>query len=164
MSAFHAQLMLPEFDREMPRTRKVLAAVPRELLSWQAADTMRSIGWNANHLVDIVNWTKPIIEHAEFDMAPPGAAPHETPTLADPDAILDAFDAAVCGARDAISGATDELLGEMWSLKSGGHVLFTITKAECLRTWLFNHTVHHRAILSVYLRLNGIDLTPVYDE
>ncbi|TWU07458.1 DinB family protein [Stieleria varia] len=159
-----SHLMLPEFDREMPRTRKVLAALTPESLSWQADEKLRSIGWNANHIADLIGWTPQIIANDEFDMAPLEGPKPEVPSLEDPAEILNAFDTAVTQARAAIEAATDEQLAEDWSLKSGGQTLFTISKGECLRTWVLNHTVHHRAILSVYLRMNGIELTPVYDE
>jgi uncharacterized damage-inducible protein DinB len=159
-----AQLLLPEFDREMPRTRKVLAALTPESLSWQADEKLRSIGWNASHIADLIGWTPLIVTEDEFDVAPIGGPKYETPSLDDPTAILRAFDVAATDARAAIEGATDEELAKDWSLKAGGQIIFTVSKGECLRTWVFNHAVHHRGILSVYLRMFGIDLTPVYDQ
>lgn len=159
-----SEIMLPEFDREMSRTRKVLAGLSAEHMQWQAYDSLHTIGWNANHLVDIVSWTPLIIAHDEFDMVPVDGPKHETPSIADPKLLLAGFDRNVVDARKALHGATDQALAEAWSLKMGGQTLFKIPKAECLRTWVFNHVVHHRAILSIYLRMFGTELTPVYDE
>ena len=159
-----AELMLPEFDREMARTRKVLAAVPPEKMNWQPADNLRTIGWNANHLADIVGWTRSIIEQDSFDMAPLEGPPPQVLSLDNPAEILNTFDNAVQDARSALTGTTDATMAETWSLKQGGQTLFSMTKGDCLRTWVLNHCVHHRAILSVYLRMTGMELTPVYDE
>jgi hypothetical protein len=40
--------MIPEFDREMARTRKLLELVPKESMDWKPNDDMRTIGWNAD--------------------------------------------------------------------------------------------------------------------
>jgi uncharacterized damage-inducible protein DinB len=32
----------------------------------------------------------------------------------------------------------------------------------CLRTWVMNHNIHHRAQLGVYLRLNNIAVPAIY--
>ena len=158
-----AELMLPEFDREMARTRAVLEKVDADQLEWTAAEGLHTISWNVNHLVEIVGWTPLIITQSDFDMDPVDGPKPETPTRTDSDEILSAFDTNVTEARQALSSTTDETMAEPWSLKSGGQVLFTISKGECLRTWVLNHVVHHRGILSVYLRMAGIELTPVYD-
>ncbi|QDU92581.1 DinB family protein [Lignipirellula cremea] len=155
--------ILPEFDDEMARTRKVLAAVPQTSLDWKPGESLRTIGWNANHLSEIVGWSKGILEEDEFDIAPVDGPRYETPSLADPAAIVAAFDANVIQARAAIAAATDAQMAEPWSMKMGGQTLFTMPKGACLRTWVLNHSVHHRGILSVYLRMNGVELTPVYD-
>ncbi|MCA9060275.1 MAG: DinB family protein [Planctomycetaceae bacterium] len=159
-----AELMLPEFDREMARTRAVLAKVPPDQMNWQPSDGLRTIGWNANHLADIVGWTRSIIEHDSFDLAPLEGPQPETLKLEDPARILQAFEEAVADARRVLERTSDETMAENWSLKQGGQSLFTISKGDCLRTWVLNHAVHHRAILSVYLRMAGVEMTPVYDQ
>ena len=148
----------------MPRTRKVLVALTPECLSWQAAKNLRTIAWNADHIADLVSWTPLIITKNEFDMAPVEGPKAETPSLDDPAEIVKAFDKAVADARAAIDNAADERLAEPWSLKAASETLLTIPKGERLRTWVFNHVVHHRGILSVYLGMRGIELTLVYDE
>lgn len=158
-----AEIMLPEFDREMARTRRILAAVPADKMSWQAHNSLHTICWNANHLVDILTWTPQIIGESEFDMAPVNGPKYETPSIEDPATLLQDFDQNVSTAREAITGVSDEALAEPWTLKSGGQPLFTISKGECLRTWVLNHMVHHRAILSVLLRMAGVEVTPAYD-
>lgn len=164
MSTNLADLFIPEFDREMPRTRKVLSAITPESLTWQPESKLHNIGWNANHIVDIVSWTRTIIDEDEFDMAPVDAPTPEVLNLTDPDEIIRAFDSAIIDARSALVDTTDETMAEDWSLKAGGHAIFTLSKGDCLRTWVFNHIVHHRAILSIYVRMAGIELTPIFDE
>jgi len=157
-----AELVLPEFDQEMARTRKVLAAVPAEHLDWQAHESLHTLRWNANHLAEIVGWTPFIVQQDEFDVAPVDGPKYETPSL-EPAEILTNFDRDLVQAREAIAATSDATMKESWSMKAGGEVLFTMTKGDCLRTWVLNHSVHHRGILSVYLRMLGVELTPVFD-
>ena len=49
-----------------------------------------------------------------------------------------------------------------WSLKQGGQVIFTMPRYTCIRSFFLNHVVHHRAQLSVYLRLNDIPVPAMY--
>ncbi|MBX3424674.1 MAG: DinB family protein [Pirellulales bacterium] len=157
-----SELLLPEFDEEMVRTRKVLAVIPAEQMGWQAKPEMRSVAWNANHLAEIVGWTAGIVASDSFDVAPVGGPRYETPDERDPAKVLAAFDAHVAAAREALAGASDAVLAESWSLLMGGQPLFTMPKGACLRTWVMNHTIHHRAILATYLRLCGVDVPPVF--
>ncbi|TWU43598.1 DinB family protein [Rubripirellula tenax] len=158
-----AEMILPEFDAEMASTRVILALVPKQKFDWKAAESLHTIGWNANHLAEIVGWTLAIIEEDEFDIAPVDGPKHDVPSIDDPSEILANFDEAVLAARASIESATDQRLAEEWSMKMGGQILFTMTKGSCLRTWVLNHSVHHRGILSVYLRMCGVKMTPVYD-
>jgi len=159
-----AEIMLPEFDREMARTRRTLAAVPADRMEWKAHDSLHTIGWNANHLVDLIGWTPAITEADEFDVAPVDGPPLQPLSNEDPVLLLAEFDKNVAAARGAIAAVSDATLAEPWSLKSGGQVLFTISKGDCVRTWVLNHAVHHRGILSVLLRMSGVAVTPPYDE
>ncbi len=157
-----SELMIPELDREMASTRKILEKVPGDQLQWKAGETLQTLGWNANHLAEIAGWTAFIISEDEFNIAPPGGPKYETPSLGSVAEILDSFDQNVAAARAAIESTSDETMARMWTMKAGDQTLLTISKGECLRTWVLNHTVHHRGILSVYLRMFGIEDASVY--
>jgi hypothetical protein len=57
----YAESLLPEFDQEMANTRKVLERLPDDKLDWKAHSKSHTIGWNANHVVDMVNWIVAVI-------------------------------------------------------------------------------------------------------
>ncbi len=157
-----AEIFLPEFEREVMRTRKVLELIPAEIMSWQLDEEFRSIGWNMNHLVEIVGWLKSIVEQSEWDLAPVDGPTYDTPSINDPVELLSHLDRNAAQAKTALLHASDESMAEEWSLKQAGQVLFTVSKAECLQTWVINHLVHHRAILTIYLRKCGIEGLPYY--
>jgi uncharacterized damage-inducible protein DinB len=49
-----------------------------------------------------------------------------------------------------------------WSLKRGGQAMFSMPRIAAFRSFVLNHTLHHRGQLSVYLRLNHIPVPPIY--
>ena len=48
------------------------------------------------------------------------------------------------------------------SLMAGGKTVMTLPRVAVIRSFVMNHTIHHRAQLGVYLRLNDIPVPAVY--
>ena len=158
----YAQLTLPEFDQEMATTRKMLERVPEDKLDWRPHEKSNTIGWNANHLAEIPGWVSNIFIEPFVDMNPPGEEPYKTPELKTRTALLEMFDRNVAEARQALAGVKNESLNEMWQLKDGGIVLVEMPRVVAFRTWVISHSIHHRAILSVYYRLNDVPVPAIY--
>jgi uncharacterized damage-inducible protein DinB len=158
----YAETILPEFDRELANTRKVLERVPEERMDWQAHPKSHTIGWNANHLAEIPEWVAGIVAAAAWDIAPVGGEPYRTPTLKSRQAILELFDANVAAARKALAAADDDAMAQPWSLVKAGTPMFTMPRTTVIRSFVLNHLIHHRAILCVYLRLNDVPVPGMY--
>ncbi len=146
----------------MASTRKALECVPDDKLDWQPHPKSHTIGWNANHLAEIPGWVEGTLQSATWDISPPGGEPYRTPTLNSRQAILESFDSNVATARRALAAARDEDMPVDWSLLMGGKVLMTMPRIAVIRGFVMNHTIHHRAILLVYLRLNNIPIPGMY--
>jgi uncharacterized damage-inducible protein DinB len=158
----YAATHLPEFDHEMATTRKVLERLPDEHWDWKAHEKSNSIGWNANHLAEIPGWLENMLSEPGFDFNPPGGPRYESPTLRTRAEVLDLFDRNVAMARAALERAKDSAMNEPWSLLDGGMAIITMPRAATVRTWFFSHTIHHRAILTVYYRLLGVPVPAIY--
>ena len=158
----YAEQILPEFDAEMGNTRKVLENVPNDKLDWRAHPALNTIGWNANHLAEIVGWVEGTLTQPNWDIAPPDGEAYQSPALKTTAEILSLFDQNVAAARQALASVPEEKLTEMWSLLSAGQPLFTLPRAAVIRTFMLNHLIHHRAHLCVYLRLNDVELPGMY--
>jgi uncharacterized damage-inducible protein DinB len=158
----YAETILPEFDREMANTRKVLERVPDNKLDWQAHPTSHTIGWNANHLAEILGWVEGMLTVPSWDPAATGGDPYQSPKLTTRQEILDLFDRNVATARKAIAAGKDDQMTQPWSLLWAGTPLFTLPRATVIRTFVLNHLIHHRAILCVYLRLNDVAVPGMY--
>src|SRR5437763_10401136 len=66
----YAETILPEFDREMANSRKVLERVPENKLDWQAHPKSHTIGWNANNLAEIPGWVEGRLTAPSWAFAP----------------------------------------------------------------------------------------------
>lgn len=156
------QSMLPEFDIEMAGTRKVLERFPDELLTWKIHDKSNTVGWVANHLADVPGWVKNITSEPVFDIEPEQGQPYQSPTETSTGAIVALFDKNVAEARACLENVEDAKLFEDWSLTKTGEVLMTMPRLAVLRTWVMNHSIHHRGHMCVYLRMNDLPVPALY--
>lgn len=151
-----AETLLPEFDREMATTRKLLERVPTEKGQWKPHPRSFSMGHLAQLVATMPGWLTTIVRETELNIASgPGYSYESTETL------LEKFDKHVREARAAIAAARDEDFNVPWSLKLGDKVISTDPRRQVVRETI-NHLVHHRGQLSVYLRLNDIPVPSIY--
>jgi uncharacterized damage-inducible protein DinB len=156
------QSLLPEFDQEMANTRKTLQRVPENKLGWKPHKKSGSMGWLAGHVANLPGWAVITIKQDSLDLSPDGAPPKPQPEPKSQKELLATFDKNVAEARAALAGADDATLFKPWSLLKTGKVLMTMPKIACLRGFVMNHLIHHRAQLGVYLRLNDIAVPAIY--
>jgi uncharacterized damage-inducible protein DinB len=157
-----SESLLPEFDHEMASTRKTLERVPENKLGWKPHKKSMAMGNLAAHLAQIPSWGVETINTDSFDAAPPGAPPHQPPQAKSRKEILEMFDKNVAAARAAIAGASDAHLLKPWALLAGGKIVFTMPRIAVLRGFIMSHSIHHRAQLGVYLRLNDVPVPAIY--
>ena len=151
--------LLPEFDREMGTTRRLLERVPFDNLEWTPHPKSMSLIKLATHISEIPTFALRAMTLKEFD----ARAPREPkPPLTSAAELVARFDENVAAAREAIVGKTDPELLAPWRLLAGGKELFTLPRIGVLRTLFLNHTIHHRGQLSVYLRLRDVPLPSIY--
>jgi uncharacterized damage-inducible protein DinB len=157
-----AQSILPEFDHEMAGTRKTLERVPDDKLDWKAHPKCNSIGWVGGHLAEIPGWVESTLKHDSFDIAPVGGEPFRPTKFTSRKQMLEVFDKNVATARAAIASTSDADFMKPWSLLSGGKAMFTMPRIAVVRGFVMNHSIHHRAFLCSYLRMNEIPVPSLY--
>lgn len=153
-----SQAILPEFDQEMANTRKSLERIPEDKLGFKPHAKSMTLGALATHLATVNGWVDAILGVDSFDVstAPPN------PELKSRAEILAAFDQNAASARKTIAGTTDAQMAKPWTLNSKGQTIFTLPRVAVLRSFIMNHTIHHRAQLGVYLRLNDVPVPSIY--
>lgn len=153
-----ADTLLPEFDREMTTTRKLLERVPDDKFDWKPHAKSMSLGQLAQHVATIPMWGSVTITTSELDV---GAAA-QLPPMPTRSALLAAFDQHVSATRTALAAWNDAELAAPWTLKNHGQTVFTAPKAVVWRSFVVSHVIHHRGQLSVYLRMNDVPLPSIY--
>lgn len=153
-----SETLLPEFDQEMANTRKMLERVPDGKFTWKPHDKSMTLGGLAQHVAQLPGWATFTIQSDFLDLATtPRPKPVETSKE-----LLDTFENNRSEGRAAIEGASDESLLQVWTLKVGEQILLQMPRIAVLRGVVFNHGIHHRGQLSVYLRLNNIPVPGMY--
>jgi uncharacterized damage-inducible protein DinB len=157
-----AQTLLPEFDHEMRTTRSLVERLPEARGQWQPHPKSMTLGQLAAHVTAMIKWAGATIRLTELDLSSPDAAQYAPPRFETTAALVEALDANVGAAREAIAGASDADLSVRWTLKSGEHTILSLPRAAALRSFVMNHHIHHRGQLSVYLRLLDVPLPSIY--
>jgi uncharacterized damage-inducible protein DinB len=151
------ELLVSEFDREMSSTQKTLERVPAEKWDWKPHEKSGSLGWMAGHVASLPGFTLVTIKTPELDVS--GA---NIPRIEKHSDLMATFAKLRQEARDALTGVTDEQLRQTWTLKHNGNVIFSMPRYDVLRTMCFNHIVHHRGQLTMYLRQLNVPVPALY--
>jgi uncharacterized damage-inducible protein DinB len=154
------EALLPEFDHEMATTRRLLDRVPESEFGWKPHEKSMSLGQLSGHLANIPMWCTAVLGATEFDLA---TLEDQRPRLpASREALLKEFDTRVGSARASLLERTDAELLTAWTLRRGSHEIFTLPRISAIRSFVMNHSIHHRGQLSVYLRLKNVPVPPIY--
>jgi uncharacterized damage-inducible protein DinB len=153
--------LLPEFDHEMGTTRRLLDRAPEAAFGWKPHEKSMSLGDLTSHLANIPTWCTAIVDAPVMDLAtiPEDARPKPAANRAE---LLARFDKNVAAARGKLASITDGEMLAPWTLKQGEQEVFTLPRVAALRSFIMNHSIHHRGQLSVYLRLNNVPLPSIY--
>jgi uncharacterized damage-inducible protein DinB len=157
MSAIPA--LLAELEHEAASTRRLLALLPASQGDYRPHPKSMSLGDLGVHVAEMYGWFDVTLNHAELDFA---KTPYKPAPFESGEELVARMDRLLTQGKAALAAATDATLGEMWTMRSGDHVMFTMPKGVVLRTFVYNHIVHHRAQLSVYLRLLDIPIPGMY--
>ena len=152
------QALLAEFENEMQTTRKCLAGVLTDKMSWKPHEKSMSMGRLASHIADMVGWASEIIADDVMDISP---EPQNSETRSAAE-LLERFDKNLAAAVAAIASASDETMFKDWTFKVDGRELMTMPRIASIRGFVLSHIVHHRGQLTVYLRLNDIPVPSIY--
>ena len=153
--------LLPEFDHEMATTRRVLDRVPDAQFGWKPHQKSMSLGELAGHLANIPFWSSAVTNATSLDLDSLGDAV----TLKVPasrGALMAEFDRQLAGARAGLAKSTDAEMLAPWTLKKGTQEFFTVPRISAIRTFVMNHSIHHRGQLTVYLRELDVPIPAIY--
>lgn len=154
-----AEAILPEFDREMATTRKMLERFPEDKVEWRPHETCMTLGRLAGHVGELAGWVIPTMAQDKLELDPNNYNPAIFQSRAE---ALKQFDETVKNARAALAGASDETFMRPWTFVAGGKTVFTMPKVAVYRSFVMNHLIHHRGQLAAFYRIAGVPIPSLY--
>jgi uncharacterized damage-inducible protein DinB len=151
--------LLPEIDQEFANTRKVLERCPEDKFDWRPHAKSMTLGKLVKHTAGMSKWGFMTADSNEFDFV---TGSYQEPDPTSTAELLAAFDADTKMFREKLEALTDEEMAKAWTLKVNGNVIFSQPKAAVIRDMVLNHAIHHRAQLTVYLRLLDVPVPGMY--
>src|SRR5215469_11878432 len=150
--------LLKEMDQEAQTTRKMLERVPTAYFTWRPHQKSMTIKQLATHIAELPGWVTMALTTDELDFA---NNPYKQEEIHNTHELLDYFERSFADGRHQLTKATDEILEEPWTLRTGEIIHNVATKGEIVRV-AFCQIVHHRAQLGVFLRLLDIPIPGSY--
>ena len=154
-------LLLPEFDQELRKTRTVLERVPAALdkQDFKPHEKSTPMAKLAAHVAQMPGFLAIILNTPEFDMA---KSPRKPLVMQSSAQLLATFDKLSAEAHALLDETTDRSMHETWKLSANERCIYDGSRYFAIRTMFFNHLIHHRAQLGIYLRLNDIPVPATY--
>ena len=154
-----SELLLPEFDEEIKKTRTTLERVPADKPDFAPHPKSMPLGKLAPHVAQLAGFGLTILTTPGLDFSTSSFKPLPMESAAQ---LVKAFDEGAAKVRSALAGLPDEAWKQNWKLSFGGKTIFEGNRFLAYRQMFLNHLVHHRAQLGVYLRLNGQPVPAIY--
>jgi len=148
-----------DLDLELAATRRVLERVPFEHWDWRPHDKSFTLGKLATHLAALPRFAEAMASADELDMAKDADVP---PPISSRDELLAMFDERAARMREVVAGLDERRLAGHWKLRMGDAVFLDAPRSLLLRQHGISHPVHHRAQLTVYLRMLDVPVPGLY--
>jgi len=154
-----AEILLQDFDQEMAGTRTTLERIPADKPDFKCHDKSMPMGRLAVHVASLSRFGTTILTTPGMDLATT-----QFPSLVyeSREKLLETFDSLAAEARAALVKSSDSDLQQLWKFSFGDKLISNIPRSASYRSMFFNHLIHHRAQLGVYLRLNDLPVPPLY--
>jgi uncharacterized damage-inducible protein DinB len=153
-----SELLLPEFDEEMRKTRVTLERVPAQP-DFAPHPKSMPLGRLAPHVAQLAGFGLSVLTTPRLDFSAGSYKPLPFESAAQ---LVSVLDDGVAKVRKALSETPDDAWQQNWQLLLQGKPIFSGSRFLAYRQMFLNHIVHHRAQLGVYLRLNGQPVPATY--
>lgn len=154
--------LIAEFDREAANTRKMLNAIPADAdFSFKPHPKSMSLGRLAGHITDMTgDWGYHTLTTDKLEFS----ADHkfEPYVPASKAALLEKFDRELAKTRAELVKTEGGKWDQNWKFVYAGTAWIDEPRHQVFRGAVLNHMIHHRAQLTVYLRLIDAKVPGLY--
>jgi uncharacterized damage-inducible protein DinB len=155
MAIMHS--IIAELQQEAKTTRRVLERLPDEHWDWKPHEKSTTMGKLAHHVATNPGFFSEVALADSFDVV--NFKRVESANCAE---VLRRHDTGLAAAVKNLARIDDGLAMGMWSFLREGKPMMTMPRIALIRGLLMNHWIHHRGVLSVYLRLLNVPVPPIY--
>lgn len=147
-----AELMLREFETQIPITRTYLERLPEDRLFWKPHERSMSAGQLALHIAGVPGG---VVRGAQQN---PAQVPdfNNIPQPSSVEEILAKFEETIATVRSVLPEFDDARMQETWRLMQDDREILAIPRGQFVRDIMLNHWYQHRGQFSVYLRLLNV--------
>ena len=149
-----------ELKHESSMTKKMLERVPLDKKDWKPHEKSMTLGRLATHVAENTHWVSNIHHVDDFDFLKDYN--FKPVTSSTTEELLNIFQTNLDKAIADLSIMSDDDFAKNWTVRRGEQVMFSTPKKIAIRGWAFNHMIHHRGQLSVYLRLLDVPVPGMY--
>lgn len=154
--------LIAEYDRETAKTRRMIEAIPEGAdLDFKPHEKSMTLGRLAGHLTDMAGgWAITTLTQDELKYA----ADHKWDPFIpkSKQEVLAKFDEGLPKARKALAEMKPDDWDKHWKFIFGDQVWIDQPRHQVFREMVISHMIHHRAQLSVYLRLLNAKVPGLY--
>lgn len=154
-----AEILLLDFDAEIAGTRRTLERIPENDPQWKPHEKSMPIGRLALHAARLPKFGTRVLTTRELDM---GKEKWPDIVFESTAHLLSELDNSAAETRTHLAASSDDDLKANWKLSFQGRVFVDEPRMKAYRTMFFDHLIHHRAQLGVYLRLLDIPVPGLY--
>jgi uncharacterized damage-inducible protein DinB len=154
-----AELLLQDYDVEAKSTRTTLERIPENLAEFKPHEKSMPMGRLAMHVATLPRFAIAIFSVERMDLAQEKFPPLVFDST---EATVRLFDHFSSELRDTLMRRSDADLERKWTMVYGDKLIADGPRSLLFRTMYFNHQIHHRAQLGVYLRLNNLPVPGLY--
>src|ERR1700758_5826872 len=132
------ELLLPEFDEEMKKTRTTLERVPADKPNFAPHAKSMPLGKLAPHVAQLAGFGVSVLTTPELDFAKGSYKPLPLESAAQ---LVRVFDEGAAKARSALASLPDAAWQQNWKLLLSGKTIFDGTRFLAYRQMFLNHLV-----------------------
>lgn len=147
-----------EVERETANTRRLISKLEDQHLDWRPHAKSMTTGELVGHVIDLHNWVNQALVLEDFNLAT-NFVPSKPKTIQE---AIEDLDSSYSKNIDVINSLTDEDWQKLWTMRFGDYVISELPRVDAFRHIIYNHLIHHRGQLSVYLRMMDIPLPGLY--
>lgn len=154
-----AQALIAELQMEAASTRKLFNNLPENLPDFKPHEKSMSLTLLASHVAELPTWTIETMTLEKLDLSKINFVPKDFKTKSE---LIAFFNENIEKAVACLEKATDADFMVIWSMCMGEKVQFAMPRINVMRSMIMNHFIHHRAQITVYMRLLNLPIAGMY--